>query len=47
MHNSQGVIPLKDKLCFENANIFDSDSDFADLAHAITVPHGAQIVSTQ
>jgi hypothetical protein len=31
----------------KNARIFVRDSDFANLAHAITTPQGAQIVSTQ
>ena len=44
---SQGVTPLKDTFGLKNAKIFDSDSDFENLAQATTTPHGAQTVSTQ
>jgi hypothetical protein len=31
----------------KNAKILVGDSDFSNLAHAMTTPHGAHIVSTQ
>ena len=31
----------------KNSKIFVGDSDFANFAHAMTIPQGAQIVSTQ
>ena len=47
MHIQSGHDSTSGYTLFKNANIFDSDSDLENLAQAMTVPHGAQMVSTQ